>query len=232
MFQPQFHGREHVNVNRWLRVLRGGCSSARLACSLGFADLSTSPTAGANENFTAALDYDDPSELADHHRSLSDGLTMFEDLFGFRSNSFMAPCHTWHETLEPTLAAGGIRYLQGARTHREPRDGGVVIKRHRLGERNSSGQIYLTRNCDFEPSYSLSKDWVGSCLMEMAAAFFWGKPAVICSHRLNFSGSIDTSNRTRNLKLLDELFRSILRRWPDVEFFSTPQLGDLIANAS
>lgn len=55
-----------------------------------------------------------------------------------------------------------------------------------LGQKNRLGQIYLTRNCFFEPSSMESPantDWVGSCLKEMEVAFLWHKPATISSHQ-------------------------------------------------
>ena len=42
-------------------------------------------------------------------------------------------------------------------------------------------------------------------------------------------GDLDPTNRTKNLKLLDDLLKSITKRWPDVEFLTSDQLGDLIA---
>jgi hypothetical protein len=59
-------------------------------------------------------------------------------------------------------------------------------------------------------------------------AFFWNSPAIIGTHRVNYIGSIVEKNRTVNLKFLSELLRAIVKRWPDVEFLSTSQLGSLI----
>ena len=60
-------------------------------------------------------------------------------------------------------------------------------------------------------------------------AFRWNKPAVICSHRINFMGALDEKNRNDNLLLLKDLLRHIKKTWPDVEFMTSDQLGDLIA---
>jgi len=45
---------------------------------------------------------------------------------------------------------------------------------------------------------------------------------------LNFIGAINEKNRTQNLQLLEELLSKIMKRWPDVEFMSSDELGDLI----
>ena len=60
-------------------------------------------------------------------------------------------------------------------------------------------------------------------------AFRWSKPAVIGTHRINFIGSLDYRNRYNNLTFFDDLLKSIIKNWPDVEFMSSDQLGDIIA---
>ena len=64
----------------------------------------------------------------------------------------------------------------------------------------------------------------------MAIAYYWNKPAIISTHRLNYVGYINPSNRDKNLKLLDHLLSSILKKWPDVEFMTSVELGDTILN--
>ncbi len=103
-------------------------------------------------------------------------------------------------------------------------------KVHFLGKRNSFGQRYLIRNCFFEPSLSGSADAVERCMARIAIAFRWNKPAVICSHRINYIGSLDRSNREKSLALLKELLEKIIHKWPEVEFMTSDKLGDIIAN--
>jgi hypothetical protein len=99
-----------------------------------------------------------------------------------------------------------------------------------LGKENGLGQTYLVRNSLFEPSlFGLGiKDPVGRCLSEMQIAFRLHKPAIITSHRINFVGFIDPSNRDRNLSLLDQVLTAALKRWPNIEFMTSDQLGKLI----
>lgn len=101
-------------------------------------------------------------------------------------------------------------------------------KYHFLGENNKLKQIYLTRNVYFEPTLFNSSDCVASTLRQLDIAFKLRKPAIICSHRINYIGYIDQGNRDRNLILLRRLLRSIMQRWPEVEFMTTVELGDLI----
>ena len=84
------------------------------------------------------------------------------------------------------------------------------------------------RNCFFEPSTKPHADCVDECLHHVALAFRWGKAANICSHRVNYIGSIDEANTDRNLPAFGRLLQAIVKRWPDVEFVSSDQLGDII----
>jgi hypothetical protein len=73
-----------------------------------------------------------------------------------------------------------------------------------------------------------SKNWVDSCLAQIQTAFLFSKPAVICSHRINFIGFINEKNRVRGLQDLDNLLKKIVKKWPDVIFISTDQLDNYI----
>jgi hypothetical protein len=49
-------------------------------------------------------------------------------------------------------------------------------------------------------------------------------------HRLNVIGSIDERNRAENLIELKWLLKEIVRTYPEVEFMSSDELGQLIEN--
>lgn len=76
----------------------------------------------------------------------------------------------------------------------------------------------------------MNADYVSDCLRRIKIAFKWGKPAIIGSHRVNYIGFIDESNRERNLKLLKLLLGEITRIWPDVEFLDSSELTTAILN--
>ena len=101
-----------------------------------------------------------------------------------------------------------------------------------LGKKSNEGVMYMTRNAFFEPcstKHPTSKDWVNDCLKEIEIAFRWHKPATISSHRVNYIGWLNEKNRKMGLQKLDELLYQIIKRWPDVEFMTSSELGDLIA---
>jgi len=97
-----------------------------------------------------------------------------------------------------------------------------------MGKRNISGLNYLTRNVFFEPSLNPNFNWEADALRRIQNAFFWGKPAIISMHRLNFMGSFSEDNRATNLKRLKSLISFLLKKWPDVVFTSSSQLAGLL----
>jgi hypothetical protein len=163
---------------------------------------------------------------------LTDGLTLFEQLWGYQSKSFIAPCYIWSRSLEPVLGRHGVRYIQGMLNQFEPvLEPGYIYKKrfHYQGQQNKLGQRYLIRNVFFEPATNPGFDWVGDCLNRIETAFRWNKPAIISSHRVNYIGWLKPANRDNNLKLLKMLLQKIINKWPDVEFKSSDALGDWIA---
>jgi len=65
---------------------------------------------------------------------------------------------------------------------------------------------------------------------EINTAFRWHKPAVISSHRVNYTGGLYVENRDHGLASLKNLLTAIVKKWPDVEFMTTAELGSLISD--
>lgn len=228
IFIPQFHGREHLNVLRWLKALQSGSEETQQSFNRQMFGISTNISREKRKSYMAAFDMDNLSELETQKEIITDGLSIFKQLFGFSSMSFIAPNYVWHRSLEKTLANNGVKYIQGAGYQREPDGEKLNVVHHRFGEKNNSGQVYINRNCSFEPAAS-SGSLVAKTINEIEKAFARRKPAVITSHRVNYIGSIVKENRINGLEQLDELLSNILKRWPDVEFMSSVSLGDLIS---
>jgi len=229
LFIPQFHGREHINVIRWMKALQGNIVNMRQAFDYRMYDLSTGYTS-SKDSFMDAFNLAEESELAFQKQAIIEGTKLFESIFGFKSKTFIAPRYVWSNTLNETIRNCGVLTLQGNYYQLEPVGGtGKFIKRlHYTGQTNRFGQVSTVRNASFEPSENISFDWISSTMAQIGNSFFWKKPAIISSHRLNYIGFIDPLNSQRNLKLLKSLLQKILDKWPDVEFMSSPQLSDLI----
>ena len=231
LFHPQFHGREHLNVKKWMKTLQDGHESTRVAFALGSFGLTAAIDPTVKNNYMGAFNSSLPEDIFFYRELLRDGLEQFEQLFGYRSESFIATTYTWHPSIEKHLKEYGVRYLQGLVTQKIPHGDDCNIeyrKRNFQGCRSGDGLIYLMRNAFFEPSQYNSSDTVGECISRIKQAFRWGKAAVICAHRLNFIGSIDSTNTDRNLPMFKELLQCIVKRWPDVEFMSSDELGRII----
>jgi hypothetical protein len=88
------------------------------------------------------------------------------------------------------------------------------------------GQTYAPRNCTFEPTES-KHDHLYT-LKQINSSFFYKKPAIITTHRINFVGGLDKRKRDQNLLELDSLLKNIIKRWPEVIFLSSDQLHNYI----
>ncbi|GAB1405503.1 hypothetical protein MASR1M74_26840 [Lentimicrobium sp.] len=232
VFHPQFHGREHLNVDRWLLGLRQNDSMLRLAFEHNMISISSQPN-DMRFDYMEALDYYSPSEKESKPQVIEEGLKLFNDIFGYVSTSFIACCYVWDNEIEKTLHHHGVKYIQGVVQQLIPNMHGErhSYKKsiHYTGQRNTLNQLYLARNAYFEPALlGPDTDHIGYCMQRMGAAFRMNKPAIIASHRLNYIGSIHTENRDNNLQMLSELLKTITTRWPDVEFMTSDELGRYI----
>ena len=231
IFYPQFHGREHVNVRKWLHDLRVNHANVRQWFELGSYGTSYLVDKAQEGHYMTAFDSAMPEDITFYNQSITEGLNLFELLFGFRSESFIATTYCWPLEVEPVLIKNGVRYLQGMVVQSIPVDGGENFRKKKSnfqGTRSKAGLIYLMRNAWFEPAQNPEFDWVSDCLRRIEIAFRYGKPATISMHRLNVIGGLVEENRTRNLALLKQLLKEIVKRWPDVEFMNSAQLGQLI----
>lgn len=231
---PIFHGREHLNVQRWMRELQKGNESLLMA----FKNKVTGISFGINNerlpDMQAAFDIDLPEDLIYLDDVLTSGLQLFENLFGFKSRYFVPTNGPFNNSLEAVLLKNEVQYINSGKKQLEPLGNNEFRTNFRfLGKKNKLGQRYITRNCFFEPSSNEKGeyiDWVNNCLKEMEIAFRWGKPAVISSHRVNYIGYLIPENREKSLKLLEELLHKMLKRWPDIEFMTSVELGDLMSS--
>jgi hypothetical protein len=222
-FVPQFHGREHLNVPIWLRDLQKGNKQTLEA-------FNHSCWGYANENslgidYQAAFDVELKEDIEFQKQVIDEGLLLFEKLHGYKADFFVPPNGPFNNILEETAARHGVKFMSASKIQKEPQGQSMYkTKFHFLGQTNRYGQKYITRNCFFEPS-DPSKDWVDSCLADVALAFKYKKPAVISSHRVNFTGSLDSRNRDYGNKQLTNLLKKITSNWPQVEFLTSSELG-------
>jgi hypothetical protein len=231
MLYPQFHGREHLNVSSWIKVINSDSPVENFAFEnktlLGMHIPNEKPF---GFNYMAAFEFFDKNDQLAIEAITADGLQLFEKLFGFKSQSFIASCGIQGTHIDGVLADYGIKYHQNGHQFRPDGKGGVQADQKFWGDTNQYKQTYWRRNATFEPSRAPHEDWVDKCMAEIEVAFRWGKPAVINSHRVNFSSGIFEENRDNTLRLLDSLLKAILKKWPEVEFMNSQQLGETISD--
>lgn len=227
---PQFHGREHVNVLQWLKLLRDGNKSMLTAFEQEAFSIDIKHEKLKRANLMAAYDSDNEQSRQFINNSIEEGLKLFKNVFGFCSKSAIAPAGVWGDDNEAVMQKHGVQYLQGFVIQRKPNQESKhynTVYRF-IGQTNSLKQVYMPRNCYFEPSTNQNYDWISSCIKQIQLAFFLKKPAIISMHRINFTGGLDHNNRNVSLEKFERLLLQILNRWPGVEFMHTAQLGEII----
>ncbi|KAB1063540.1 hypothetical protein [Salibacter halophilus] len=231
LIQSQFHGREHVNVNRWLDALKTGDKRFHDAFEERQFTVAEQGRTSGRRDYLDAFGRAYNIEFESEESIIRSGLDLFEEIWGFKSKSFIAPCYTWSPEIERHLFRGGVKYIQGTHIQRIPREGldlKIKKKYHWQGRKNKSGLKSIVRNVMFEPSeHNSDPSMVDHAMAQIKNAFFWNKPAVISTHRVNYIGRLNPDNRDKNLRLLDKLLTQILKNYPDVRFMSSDELGKL-----
>jgi hypothetical protein len=228
LFHPQFHGREHIQIFRWMDALKNGNNLLRRAFDLNMISFKTPGSPPCIMYYMDAMHPETNAMLNNVVEVIADGLKLFKSAWGFNSSTLIAPCYFWHSKMENKLMPFGIRGFQGIRIQKESNLNGNPYsfkKRfHYPGEINKSGQHYFVRNAYFEPSLDEKRDWVDSCLAEVKQSILRYGFATVSIHRLNFMGAINIQNRERNIRLFDLLLKKLLSTFPSLRFASTADL--------
>jgi hypothetical protein len=228
--KPQFHGREHLNLLVFNDKLKKRDPQLLTALkNKSYTSISDDdyPTMSS----TAAFDFFDVSDNEHLRPIIKEGLQLFEEVYGYRSNYFTPPVYQIHHSLFQTLKENGITYI----------DLGLVRKEHQgqnnyktsfnyIGKKADENLTIVVRNIVFEPTEERGVDWVHFTMKQIERAFRWNKPAIISSHRVNFCGHIDSENREKGLRTLQQLLQEIVKRWPDVEFMAADEMADCLKN--
>ena len=226
LWMPQFHGREHVNVKRWMQFLKEKKEPFYSAFEQGVWGLSNDLVSGPS--IQASFETNNTEESI---QIIKEGLSQFETIFGFRSTTFIANNYIWSEALNKGLMELGIEHFQGMKLQLLPKlnfqEKRKTIRR-KTGEFNEFGQTYAVRNCHFEPTER--GHTVEKVLQEVSSSFFWKKPAIICTHRINYTSRLDVKKRDENLRNLDLLLTKIIEKWPDARFISSVELAKVLKN--
>jgi hypothetical protein len=224
---PQFHAREHLNAMQWLIRLQNGDDRFLKAFDLNCFSIDDLSAGNVRSNLMASYDYQNDKELDFIKESINEGLNLFEQVFGFASKTTIAPCYVWNDNIESILNQAGVKCLQSSYVQQKNSYGQHHRIWQKMGRSNQLNQKYFVRNVLFEPALNKKINWVNNAIESIAIAFFWDKPAIVASHRINYVAGLSGVNRAYNLEQLDELLNKVLKKWPDIEFINSEQLLDL-----
>jgi hypothetical protein len=222
IFMPELHGREHLPVQIWMEKLKEGDKTLLVAFNHGFASMDIPGISlPASAKFMAEFYFTSEDQKPFLVNSIKEGVSLFKEVFGFRPRVFVPGNGVFHPEFDKVAAESGIKFLNVSYSSPFPIIGGKLKYRHFItGQKGPGGITYYIRNCAFEPANPGYKG-VEPTIMQIAAAFRWGKPADISTHRVNFVGSIDQANRKNGITELKKLLKTIVQKWPDVEFMNS-----------
>ena len=224
VFDVQMHCAEHINVSRWMKELQ---SSNRLKKTCSYSITST----GSMYDKEHVFAYMDEMNVFSHEqisfleKSISEGKKYLSSLFIKRMESITPSCGVMPKKYEEILSKNNFLFSKGS--FKQFKSGNkhkittkLILKSHYYGAR------FVVRNCTFEPS--LNEDALNDCFEDISFAFKHNKPCIISSHRINYTSRISIQNKLNSLKLLKQLLKQILEKYPDVVFVSTDELTKII----
>ena len=221
IFVPELHGREHITVQLWLQKLREGNKNLLLAFNNDFVSLDIEGIHPAAHGFRPEFYFNNEDQKLFLENSIIEGALLFQEIFGYKPRVFVPSNGIFHPDFEKAIIKAGIKFLYVNHKMSYPGKNGELLQKHFItGQKGPGGLTFYTRNCLFEPS-DKRYNGIDLTMNQIAAAFRWGKPANISTHRVNFAGGIDPANRVKGLSELKNLLKTIIKRWPDVEFMSS-----------
>jgi hypothetical protein len=228
LIYPQFHGNVHFNKKVISEKLISKDSELLL-------NIQNKSLAGITDSgyktikWTAAFDFWDISENAEYITDIRQGIKDFEKVFGITPTCFTPPATVVHKSLLPVLHENGIKLLDAKTIGINHKGLGKYCYNYNYTGKSIENDLQIVvRNVMFEPTMNYQTNWINSAVDQISAAFKWGKPAVISSHRVNFAGHIDPKNRKIGIEALRLLLKAINNRWPETEFITVNQLNKIM----
>lgn len=221
LFIPELHGHEHIAVQLWMQKLKEGNIDLLVAFDQGFVSPYIPDLLNLASGLRAEFYFTSVEQKPFLIDSLKDSVVLFKEIFGQIPRVFVPANGIFHPDFDDVVASSGIKFLCVSNSMPYPVNGGKLKYKHFIpGQKGPEGLTYYTRNCSFDSTLVEYKG-IDLTMKQIAAAFRWGKPASISTHRVNFIGGLVPANREKGLNELKKLLNSILRRWPDVEFMSS-----------
>ena len=225
LFYPQLHTLFHINALEWMKSLSDNMYHKIIVDNYCI-DYSC-----LNSEERPFLFMDEMRDVLekDINKYILEANSIFKEEFGFYSNSFIPCCNVINSEKDNVFSNTFVQCVQGSPYYFSFNKKTKKYNKH-LRKWKRSGIVHLVRNCLFEPSINGEKNSIIDCMWQINKAFKKNKPAVICTHRLNYIGSISLNNRLDNINALDILLTEIEKKYPDVIYMSSDELYRRIKN--
>jgi hypothetical protein len=236
IFFPQFHGRHHFNIIEWEKNLKDDLYDSRTLCqNKAFVLIPYNLSQYNAENAIVSED-----KIVYHSKEylkylIRDGLKIFEEIFGFKSKSVIAPSYYKNEDCEEIYRFNGVEYIQGDDlSHLYKKNSKTVNKKTFLGYMNN-GLISLVRNITFEPSrwfFLVYREYQYQrkiLYLKTKREVYKGNPLVVCSHSYNYLGGLNPKMRDFSLQELNLYIKYIKKLNKETIFLTSVDLGELVS---
>jgi len=100
---PQSHGREHLNVERIMQDIASNNEDAKFAINHYMPGIINKKGPIFENNYVVALENRNKEDLFSKKQIINEGLEMFNSIFGYQSESFIACNYVWDPEIEIIL---------------------------------------------------------------------------------------------------------------------------------
>jgi hypothetical protein len=220
--RPEYHSREHFNFKTINDRLHSG--DKELISILKTRSL-TGLTQRPNETpYSVALGFQNFNENEQISQIVSDGIEKFDTVFGLKPSCFMPPSASMSPIHHKLVLSKGIKGIDSFKFKKYQYDTNNVKSELRWTGKKVTNDLgrFIVRNCVFEPLQQ--KNSFNICKQMVQAAFTMNSPAIISSHRVNYVGFANERFRKDSLIELSKLLNWVVKRYPDVHFYSMTDL--------
>jgi hypothetical protein len=205
IWYPEYHGRAHFDYLTWLNLLKRG-------------DKVTQKTFAEEVSLTwnERESYEYPNHISSQQRLsfLLTGLKYFQQIFGRKPTSTVAPDYFWSEDEEGFFSQNKFQVIQAKN-----------LQISSPSPKKMKNLTYLSRYLHFEPaagSDRVAKEVFQNILKE------WKKnrPAIISSHRANYT-HLTPKIRQKNLTQLKNLLYLITTQFPEAVFLVDTEIAQI-----
>lgn len=221
---PQYHGRLHHNVNRYLKALQGDAKTRFLfnqGINGGLENFEETQHALYSEYF----DWENQEAIADFNEWIKTGLQDFKRIFGVKSESMVAPNYVLHPKSIKEFKNADIKYLQAGNKLIFRDASTYQYHNYCLGHKVDSDLYLSVRNLKFEPcrkEKALNAQFAIKQAMKRNAE---GHVIVVDTHRFNYVSDSAAYSRQEL-----STFLSAMRSIKGLRILTTLELGEAIAN--